>query len=393
MSHPRFRHTPISLAAVALLLSACATTAAQKPAEVAATKTATAPKETAATPKVLQPSSARETLDWRRYFSPPPAPEDRPLIARRVETWKDAGDAPTLVDRGHHEMALGRLAEADRSFREALRVEPKSVEAMLGTAEVSLRRHQTDRVFNLLSSAKNAMDSRDSNPPGLMLRWRFVRALALGARGDQDASREELNSIITDVSDFFPAYAALASSYLADHKNEAARFVARRGLDRGVDDASLANILGVVEERGGRDSEADTWYSKALEINKGYGPALVNRGKLRLKSGDLPAARDLFITALQNLPEDVEALVGLGVVERRLKNPEAARASFQKAIDINPESAAARYNLALLMAEDLNQPGMALRLFHEVLQTRDTNADVKRLARGWIGDLEEPTRE
>jgi tetratricopeptide (TPR) repeat protein len=87
-------------------------------------------------------------------------------------------------------------------------------------------------------------------------------------------------------------------------------------------------------------------------------------------------------------PLNVDALIALGITQRKMGNVQGAQAALAKAVDLAPEDAVARYNLGVLMAENLKKPSEALRLFNEVLQTADPNTAVKAMAKTYISDLQ-----
>ena len=58
-----------------------------------------------------------------------------------------------------------------------------------------------------------------------------------------------------------------------------------------------------------------------------------------------------------------------------------------RAIEIDPENAVARLNLAVLYADHYKDSDKALRLFHEVVQTNSPNNEAKSLAKVYIQSI------
>lgn len=327
-------------------------------------------------------------VEWQRFFKPPPGPKERSLLEKKLATWRDAGDAASLVTRGRNELALGRNVNAEVSFREALRLDEKNLEALLELAQIALRRRDTGTAFELLAQLRDLFAVRDKIEAGLLLRYRYTLAVAHILRGERDRGHEILSEIISTEKAFAPAYNALASSYLAVGKVDLAEFIAKRGIDRTKEDPGLNNLLGALAERRGKEAEAEEWYNKALSLAPAFVPAIINRANLQLKHALYKDAEDDLHKALLYSPGDADAWVSLGLCRKHLKDFAGAQSSFMKAIDFDPDHAAARYNLAVLLAENLKEKADALRLFHEVLQTRDSNAPLKEQARLYIDELE-----
>ena len=231
------------------------------------------------------------------------------------------------------------------------------------------------------------ISSSDSVTQTVLIKYRYTLALAFIGRGERDKGHRILSDLIGLDKTFTPAYASLASSYLAIGRASVAEFVLKRGLDRVQDNASLMNLMGVIAQQARQSEAARGWFDKALSIAPNYAPALVNRAVLSAANLEFAAAEEDLLQALKADPQQVDALVALGVVQKRQGNISGAKASFSKAVDSDPDNAYGRYNLAALLADDLKKPNEALRLFHEVLQTPAANSELKELARSYINDL------
>jgi tetratricopeptide (TPR) repeat protein len=166
-----------------------------------------------------------------------------------------------------------------------------------------------------------------------------------------------------------------------------AEFVAKQGLDRGKEDPGLYNILGVTSEKLNRLDDAKNWYEKSLATNNQFAPALINRANLSIRSGDYVEAREDLLLAQMYAPYDINLLVSLGVCQKRLNKYDEAKNYFTKALEIEPEHAVARYNLAVITANHYKDPATALRLFGEVLQSSTSDNEIKMLAENYITEI------
>jgi tetratricopeptide (TPR) repeat protein len=145
--------------------------------------------------------------------------------------------------------------------------------------------------------------------------------------------------------------------------------------------------MGVLMQKNHQSEAARSWYDKALASQPTYSPALVNRANLSLQTFEYAAAEEDLKLAVAQDPLNADAYVALGIAQKKQGNLTGAKSALNKAVDLDPDNAYARFNLGVLMADDLKRPNEALRLFHEVLQTSTKADDLKELARSYINDL------
>jgi len=331
--------------------------------------------------------SPNAVTNWQSFFKPPPSAQDTAILALKLEHWPQDTGVTQLRAQARAQMAIGRLSAAEVTFRQVLRASSDDLEAMLELSALYLRQQKLSEAFTLLTQAKETISSSDSVTQSLLFKYRYTLALAYIGRGERDKGHKILSDLIGLDKTFTPAYASLASSYLAIGRTSVAEFVLRRGLDRVHENAGLMNLMGVIAQRSQQVEVARSWFDKALVVSPAYAPAMVNRAVLSAGNQEFSAAEEDLLQALKADPLNVDALVALGVVQKRQGNIIGAKASFSKAVDSDPDNAYGRYNLAALMADDLKKPNEALRLFYEVLQTTAASSELKDLARSYINDL------
>jgi tetratricopeptide (TPR) repeat protein len=324
---------------------------------------------------------------WQAFFKAPPNAKERSQLEQKLAKWTDTSTPDGLVAKARAELALGRLAPAEASLREALRLSDGHLGALLELASVSLRKSDVTATFELLAQIKEGIATSDSVSQSFIFRYRYTLALGYLARGERDKGHKVLSDLIGVEKAFAPAYAALAGSYLAAGRDNVAEFVLRRGLDRAKDDANLLTMMGIIEQHKRAFESARTYYNRALAAKPGFAPALVNRAALSAANLEYGAAEEDLTVALQNDPMSVEAFVALGIVQRRQGNVNGARASFNKALEVDPNDALARFNLGVLLVDDFKKPTEALRLFHEVLATESSSLALRETARNYVEEL------
>lgn len=333
---------------------------------------------------VSTPPKGMPQPDWKQFFKSSPNPTERKLIQRKLDAWKDEGDVSSLLGKAKNLIAIGKIAEAEAVLRQALRRNDNNPETLLELAQLYVRKKDGDRAFTILANVKDSISATDRDQRLLLMRYRYTLAMAHLLRGDRDKANGILTDLIAIDGKFIPGYTALAGSYLAGGKYEIAEFIARRGIDRGMEDPSLYSSLGSALERQGRSEEAKQAFDRALQINAAHVPSLINKASLAIKGADCKEALELLARVNAYAPNEADAYIGQGVCQRRAKKLEQAKASFAKALELDPENPVSRYNLAVMMTEDLNQPAEGLRLFQEVVQSSQENPEVKKLAQAFL---------
>ena len=112
---------------------------------------------------------------------------------------------------------------------------------------------------------------------------------------------------------------------------------------------------------------AQVYFEAAVQQDTTFVPALVNLGSLwddRAQNASigranrterqeyLAVAESLYQQAVRHAPDDETARCNLGALYLDMRRPTDAVAQFQHVLDVNPKSALAHYNLAIMFAEE-----------------------------------------
>lgn len=337
--------------------------------------------------KTPAPPTAQAVFDWHNYFKNPPNIKERNEIEIRLSHWKEATSIPDLLKKGKNEVALGRLNAAEASFRQILRLDPENREALLELSQLYLRQKMFSKSLDALSDLHDKISLMEIQDPGFVLRYRYILALAYIGQKDIEKGRLILTDILSTHRSFSPGYSALATSYLVPGKLETAEFIANQGLDRGQEDPSLFNILGIVNMQKGNSEVALNYFNRALSLSQTFTPALVNRARIAISRFELSTAEEDLSKVLIYEPHHADALVLLGICQKRTGKLAEAKASFTKAMDADPNNASARFNLAVLLTEHFNRHNEALRLFDEVLNLEIDDLELKEKSKHYITNL------
>lgn len=326
-------------------------------------------------------------LKWQQVYKKSPNLKEVKNIEKSIKE-KKPESFDELMKRARNLVSLGRYTEAELVYRECIRKNSKSFSAYLEIADLLVQKGDTALAFDYMAEAKAMLASVDEEDKTNIFQYRYTLARAFIRSGsNEDKGVTILKELISDEVSFAPAYFALARAYLDRNQIDLADFVAKRGLDIDANQADLINILGVVSFKRGDLAAARRWYNKALEVNADHVPALVNRSSLAVLNHEYVRAENDLNRAVLINSGYVEAYIVLANVLARTGRFDRARDSLSKALEIDPENAYARYNLAVLHAGHYKDQTTALRLFHEVLQLSEGQSDLATAAATQISGL------
>jgi Tfp pilus assembly protein PilF len=127
--------------------------------------------------------------------------------------------------------------------------------------------------------------------------------------------------------------------------------------------------LGTLYMKGGRPSQANAAFERALQLKPDYADANNSLGALLAQSGQVPAAIDRFRAALQAQPDFADALNNLGFALFQTGEAAQALALYQKALALRPDFPEALNNLGIYFGRqrDLDR---ALTYFQQAVDRR-----------------------
>ncbi len=202
---------------------------------------------------------------------------------------------------------LGRVAEAEASYRHALDLEPDYAEAAKNLGELCAERgrYQAAADYFLVAAQSRPDDADAHNRLGRML--------------------EHLNRFDAAVDAFDRAIACKPEFMLA-HAN-----------------------LGNLQKLLGRLDESAACFRRAIALEPDIAELRVNLGTALKADGRLDAAADAYRAALALDPGLAEAHRGLGITFAEAGRDDEAEAALLRAIELDPDAAAPRHNLAELL--------------------------------------------
>lgn len=145
----------------------------------------------------------------------------------------------------------------------------------------------------------------------------------------------------------------------------------------------FAQALTLMKQRKTAQAEA-AFMELAKDFPDATGPQ-TNLGIIFANTKRNDAAIAAFTRAASANGENASAFNWLGILNRRSGNFERAKLSFEKAIEVNPNYAAAHLNLGLLLELSMNQPADAVesyRSYQKVVGEKDLRV------LPWIAEIE-----
>lgn len=296
------------------------------------------------------------------------------------------GQAPTLVSRtagllasgmGHH--SAGRLAEAEKAYREVLSTEPQNPEALHLMGVLALQVNKPAQAVELIAQAirRNSRNAVYFSNLGSALR-------RLGKLDESIAACREATRLDPDFAD---AYNNLANA-LVDRQRDAEavealnRLIALRPqvidqrlmlarallqlpgraaeaiealealLKLAPRNASALNNLGVALRKLKRNEEADRAYRQAIAIAPDDPGILSNHGTLLMELEREDEAIVLFRKAIEHKPGFGEAHLNLGLVLRSRMRLAEAIPAVREAVRLCPDLPEAHAGLGELLLLD-----------------------------------------
>lgn len=153
--------------------------------------------------------------------------------------------------------------------------------------------------------------------------------------------------------------------------------------DKGDPEGRFAEALELMKQKKAKEAEA-AFMALAQDFPEFSGPQ-ANLGILFAKSNRRDAAIAAFTRAATANGQNASAFNWLGILNREAGNYVRARESYEKAISVKSDYAAARLNLGLLLEDHLKQPAEAVAQYREYYRITG-GKDLRVLP--WIAEIE-----
>jgi protein O-GlcNAc transferase len=248
--------------------------------------------------------------------------------------------AEALALGARHQQA-GQLAEAERTYRQVLDIEPHNAEALHRLGTLSLRAGDFATAAHWFEGAIRVDGSRAGyhfslgeahRRGGALAPAMHAYAKAIALEPDLAMAHTNLGIIHYQQGDLAQALACFAEAARINPSNPQA----------------MAN-LGRVHFDLGELAQAERSFRREVELKPDNARAHYNLGSVLQAADRVPEACDSFRRALELNPQDAESHNNLGILLNALHTPAEAESHFRQAIRVQPQFVAAYNNLALAL--------------------------------------------
>ena len=264
-----------------------------------------------------------------------------------------------LLQRALELIRLGQIEGAIEAYREALRVDPESLEARfrLGALLMLQRRWPEAReAFEVIIRQRPNLAEAHYNLAGV-----------LKDQGQLDGAVAELETALRLKPALFEAHLALANLRRDRGLFEAAVAGYFTALGYQPQSFDALNNLATTLRAMGRLDEAGAFCQRAVEVGPTYAEAHSNLGLIRHEQRRIDEAIVCYRQAIRLQPETFEVHNALGVALKDLGDQQGAADCFRRALQLSPQFAVARSNLGEVYRA-LGNDAEAIACYEEALR-------------------------
>jgi tetratricopeptide (TPR) repeat protein len=277
-------------------------------------------------------------------------------IAEALDAARKSGDAQEL---GRALAAAGRVDEAARAFDEALRLEPRNLQALAAAAELRLKRDDAPAAEALARRALE-LEPRDA-----------ALHVALGQARQRQGDRAGAESAYRRAIELDPL-SLIARVRLSEVLREADRLDEAEAAARAVleidDEAPAAHIvLGMAHKAKGQVKKARECFERALALKPGHPQAVQQLAHALREEDRLDDAERHLRAALRERPDDPGLAADLGMILADQMRYDEALERFDHALRLSPGHVVAINRKALLL-DHLGDRARGLELLREALR-------------------------
>jgi tetratricopeptide (TPR) repeat protein len=335
---------------------------------------------------------------------------DAALEAANAALKLDANDWSAHSLAGETQLMLRKNpAEAERAYREVLRLKPNDVNAKMALASIESARGKSSESLTLareaVQSAPNSgaarmtlartllksgdvrqatselklvLDAAPKSPEALTLQGQILQR-----QGNEAAARESFAKALELNPRANEALVALVNLDLRAGRSKDALHRVEQRLAVGDADARLLLIAGQTSAATGDLARAESLYRKAIDTDPSQMAAYSALGGLFIRQNKLDEAIAAYDSRLAKRSDDVPALTMTGIMLLiKGKTPEA-RQRFERVLAIDPRAVVASNNLAYLDAEAGANLDIALNRAQTAKASAPDDPDIDDTL-GWI---------
>lgn len=332
---------------------------------------------------------------------PPVDPEAQRAFQAGVRAMQESGRAAARRARERFEEALridenlwearynlgvlqrreGELREAAESFEAARAIQPASGEVLAALAETRYALGERDAAADLLRAYV------EQHPGSIPVRVALTTVLR--ERGDHDGALRQAREVLIRDPRSVRALAEIGRIYRAREQYDVAELVIRKAV--AIEDvAELHNDLGLIQLARGDTQAAFEEFQRAIALDARFAPAHLNQGSVLMHAGDYAGAAAEYRAVLAGDPDALDARVALGAALRGQGEHAQARREYERVLEAAPNHPAALFDLAVLLADFLDERPRARELFVRFLEVAPSGVAQREVAQRYVTEIPAP---
>ena len=317
-------------------------------------------------------------------------------LTRASELLREAVQLDPKLWEAHYDLGLtlrrmGELDAAREHLSRAHELAPEASEPLWALAECELARGDADKSASWLEQLVKL--------DGTRVEVRLALAAVERERGQLERALDSARAVLVKDPRETRALLEIGRIYRVRGQYDVTELVLEKARALLANDekksAPVYNELGLLALARGDTQLAFTHFAKAESLDARFIPAHVNQGSVLLRAGDYEAAERAYRAALQAEAKQgesvdarsVEARIGLGIAQRGQGKYKEARATYEKVLEAHPSQLAALYDLAVLLADFMDQRKAALPLFERYLASAPKTDSHRESAERYLQDI------
>jgi cellulose synthase operon protein C len=158
------------------------------------------------------------------------------------------------------------------------------------------------------------------------------------------------------------ALQGMMNTYLAQKQLDQAVAIARAQIAKSPGTSGFYDLLGTAQFEKKDFGAADDAFRKAVELDKNNSDALFKLAQVQVAEGSVAQALATDLESIKNHPREIEFYLLAGMMYESQSNWDQAKAEYQQALNIQPDSPLASNNLAYLLLQHGGNVDVALAM-------------------------------
>ena len=296
----------------------------------------------------------------------------RSEVARAVEIEPDLLEGRKLLARIH--ATLGSFDLATEEGRKYLEARPKDPDARLQLAQALVRQGKAQEAMVELDK----IEDKDRNAEI----WYAIGRVNLvqNKAGPGRAALEKADALRPNHPEVLQALLGLdrAEGRLKDSEERIARAVSADPKN-----AQLVHLQGIAYAVSGRPADAEMSFRRAMELDPSDLAVYQSLASFLASSGRVDETIKTYEKALETKPDSAPVVLTLGSLYESQGNKDKAIEYYERAVTLDPGLAAAKNNLAYLLADNGRDLDRALDLAQEAKAALPDSANAADTL-GWV---------